>query len=258
MPATKSASRRGSKFTSYEQIMHIANLPNNKRRELAIGRDGTKIRPRKYHLSEKEVEVLKTQLEQGDKLPNPHNKGFYHYFIETMKGLGLNRNHSIPVVHAKFKEIAGNAGTKDGDGKTFWQRWSKKEARNEETGKDWTGRFATNVEVLQRMGGFAPYGLRLLQVGTLVMGTKGCTVNTIKGSGGQLMYCLDTNSAEPINENRVRGQKEETVTVSRKPKVKAAKKTAPKTRKPKAVKAVPVAETTDAPVAEAVAETATA
>lgn len=153
--------------------------------------------PRKYHLSEKEVEVLKTQLEQGKKLPNPHNKGFYHYFIETMKALGLNRNHPIPVVHAKFEEIAGNVGTKDSDGRTFWQRW--KEARSD-TGKDWTGRFAMNVEALQRMDGFAPYGLRLLQVGTLVMGTKGCTINTIKGSGGQLAYFLDTNSAKPINE----------------------------------------------------------
>lgn len=255
---SKGSKKSSRKYTSYDQVRDIAERPLAKRKELPIGRNGAVEAPRKFHISADEVTVLKQQMKDGDVLPNPHNRGFWHYFIETMKRLGLNRNHSAAIVINKFQERTREADTKDAEGKTFWVRWSKKDGRNTETEKDWHGKFEQNVEVLQRLGGLTPYGLRLMEVGQKVLGTKGACINIINGSGGTVMYRLDTNSDRPVNELRTRGV---LAGVAPKPKKAKAKKTVKavktdepaekktkttKARKPKAPKATPVAE--DAPV----------
>jgi hypothetical protein len=262
MKTAKGSKKSSRKYTSYEQVRSIAERPLAKRKELPIGRGGAVEAPRKFHLSADEVTVLKQQMKDGDTLPNPHNRGFWHYFIETMKRLGLNRNHSAAVVISKFQERTREADTKDAEGKTFWVRWSKKDGRNTETEKDWHGKFEQNVEVLQRLGGLTPYGLRLMEVGQKVLGTKGACINIINGTSGTVMYRLDTNNDRPVNELRTRGA---LAGVAPKPKKAKAKKTVkaetavkaetpekktPKARKPRAPKATPVAEeATEAPEA---------
>lgn len=242
-----------SRFNTYNQVRAITGLPQKSRRVLAIGRGNAKVKPRRFHNTSDEIKTLKEAHAAGDPLPNPHNKGFYFYFLEALKALGLDRPHSVARVQSKFKELTSETDTKDADGHTFWQRWSKKEPRVE-SGLDWMSRFMQNVEVLQRLGGMTPYGLRLKEVGTKVLDTKGCVVDVTNGSSGDVMITLNTNSDSPINATKTRGQGE---TKASKPKAKKAK--AKKTSKPKAKKATKAEEaTTSETKEEPVTETASA
>jgi hypothetical protein len=218
MPATLTA-RKGKKskaskkkFLSYDQIRSICEKPQDKRKELPIGRGGAMTAPRKFHLAEDEVEKLladRAENGKGDRnyVPNPHNKGFYHFAVETLKALGVNRPHSDPVTKAKFKELTNVPATKDASGRTFWQRWKNKDsaAKNSDNALDWEGRFEQNMEVMQRLGGLHPYGLKLKEVGPKVMKTKGVVIDILKSSKGDKQYQLNTNSDTPRNEFRVRG-----------------------------------------------------
>ncbi len=165
---------------------------------------------RGFGLSGRDIERLKAEVEQrgaGKRMyvPNPHNKGVYHFFIEAMKSLGANRRHSAPVVIGRFRELTTTPDTRDESGKTLWQRWTK---GDEGTGH-WRTRFARNTEVLQRVPrpgvvNNTPYGLRLLEVGTKVLGTKGVVVDIVKDRDGERAYRLNTDSNIPVNEFRTR------------------------------------------------------
>lgn len=209
----KSAKRTGRVINTYAQIRAMCDKPLAQRKELPIGRHGELGIPRKFHLSDTEVTALKAEAKEGGKdfVPNPHNKGFYFYLIEALKALGINRPHSVAVVQGRFKDLTTASETKDDEGKTFWSRWKNKDAATDDETKalDWEGRFMQNVEVLQRVPrpgskNKTPYGLKLLEVGTMVLGTKGCVIDIVKGASGQKMLRLNTNAALPTNEFRVR------------------------------------------------------
>lgn len=248
MPATKS--RRSSKFGSYTAVKDICDRPIAKRRELAIGRGGTKRKPRKFHNSVAEIDQLRAEYKEtgGDNvklLPNPYNRGSYHYIVEALKRLGPDERFRFATVAKKVKDLMSDPETTK-DGKTAWQRFDGKDSRNEETGRDADGRLMQNVNVLQRVNpntSFSPYGLKLLEVGTRVLKTKGVVIDVLKGNGGEVMLRLNTDSAKPINEMKTRGQADEKA--EKAPKTRKARKTA----KADAVvpAAVPAAE---APVAE--------
>lgn len=163
-----------------------------------------------FTLSDEDVTRLKAEALQHGKrkrlaVPNPHNKGFYYYFIETLKALGANRAHPAAVVTAKFRELTNLASSKDGDGQTFWKRWTKAVG---DVGP-WKDRFEQNAEVLQRIPrtnvpNSSPYGLRLLQVGTKVLGTRGIVIDILRDRDGLRKYRLNTDSNSPINQFRQR------------------------------------------------------
>ena len=165
---------------------------------------------RGFGLSSRDVVRLKEEVEQrgtGKRVyvPNPHNKGAYHFFVEALKSLGPNRRHSAAVVIGRFRELTNTSATRDESGKTLWQRWTK---GDEGTGH-WRTRFARNAEVLQRVPrpgvvNNTPYGLRLLEVGTKVLGTAGVVVDIVKDRDGERAYRLNTNSSLPVNEFRTR------------------------------------------------------
>ena len=208
------ASRIASRYKTYESIRKIVSLPTEKRRELPIGRNGAMITPRNFGLSDTDVANLTEEWKENGKgtyVPNPQNKGFYFFAIETLKALGVNRSHSVAVVIAKFRELTHTAETKDDSGKTFWQRWKNKPSAAADDSKalPWEGKFEQNFEVLQRVPrdgdtNKTPYGLKLKEVGTKVLGTNGVVIDTLKGSQDQKMYRLNTNAAYPTNEFRVR------------------------------------------------------
>jgi hypothetical protein len=244
-----------AKPLTYSQIRAEAEKPLDERKNLPIGRNGAKVAPRKFHLNRAEIDQLSAALRDGDKMPNPHNKGAYFYSIETLKALGLDRRHSLPVFTAKMRELMSDKSTvQDVDGKpqTAWQRFINKESRNEETGLDKDGRIIQNLEVLQRVNvnRTTPYGLKLLQVGQKVLKSKGCVIDiTLGGEGGkEIMVALNTDSDTPVNE-RKRPRK----TVAAGPAKAAKPRKASKPRKPKAAKA-PKAET---PAAETKVEAQT-
>src|SRR5687767_3368843 len=85
---------------------------------------------RGFGLSPRDVKRLKAEVEErgsGKRIyvPNPHNKGFYHFFVETLKALGVNRAHPEAVVVAKFRELTNAPGMAGSNGRTFWKQWTK-------------------------------------------------------------------------------------------------------------------------------------
>jgi Recombination endonuclease VII len=197
MAAPQGRTPRRQKKTSltYNDLRQICDAPIARRRKVPYGRHGELAVPRKFHLSDRDIADLRKAHANGNPLPNPHNKGFYFFFIETLKILGPNRSHQEAVVKAKFREITEQANTKDEKGVTFWRRWKEKQGE-----QDWNQRFLQNAEVLQRLGGKTPYGLRIKELGTRVLRTKGVVIDILQDRDGGRMYRLNTDSATPVNE----------------------------------------------------------
>ena len=204
------------KYKTFADIKQITAKPLKKRQLLAIGRGGKKVLPRGYSLDEADIAVYKEQFKNGDKVPNPFNKGSQYYILEAMKSLGVNKNHSWARFMEEFVKLAGSADTKK-DGKTYLQTFKAKAPRNEETGLDWKGRVEQTFKVMQRLGGFHPYGQKLIDIGTEVLGTKGVALQILKGSTGEVMVRLATDSNEPLNAfKHVKGEKVETKATGKK------------------------------------------
>ncbi|HEV2294694.1 MAG TPA: endonuclease domain-containing protein [Tepidisphaeraceae bacterium] len=161
-------------------------------------------------MSSRDIERLKAEVEQRASakrihVPNPYRQGFYHYFVESLQSLGVNRRHSRQVAMGRFRQLTNTPETRDASGKTLWQRWSKGDEGNDPYGT----RFDRNAEVLQRVPrpgvvNNTPYGLRLLEVGTKVLGTRGVVVDIVKDRDGGRAYRLNTDSSLPVNEFRTR------------------------------------------------------
>lgn len=253
--ATATATKRRSRYGSFSELRDAGMFekPLNKRPELNIGRKNSKQKARNYGLLAEDVVRLKAMFEAGDPVPNPHNRTFNYYLVEALKALGLNRNHSSERVIDKFKELASVDKNKK-TGKTFWSTWKNKESRNKATGRNWLGRFEQNVEVLQRVeipgrDNLHPYGQRLLDVGRLVLGTKGVTIDVVYGSDGKtVMYRLNTDNAIPVNETKRRGKESAEAPATPAKSRKARKTAAPAA--PEAVVSGPVVEATPETVAE--------
>lgn len=204
------------KYKTFADIKQITAKPLKKRQLLAIGRGGKKVLPRGYSLDPADIVVYKEQFKNGDKVPNPFNKGSQYYILEAMKSLGVNKNHSWARFMEEFVKLAGSADTKK-DGKTYLQTFKAKPSRNEETGLDWKGKVEQTFKVMQRLGGFHPYGQKLLDIGTEVLGTKGVALQILKGSTGEVMVRLATDSNEPSNAfKHVKGEKVETKATGKK------------------------------------------
>jgi hypothetical protein len=199
--------RGSSKFQTFADLeaAGVFEKPLKQRRKLAIGRK-EKVTPRDYGLRGAHLEALKAAYAAGDVFPNPHNKGFSYFAIEALKSLGLDRNHSMKRFIERLRELMSAEKDKK-TGKTAWQEFRNKEMRNEATGQNWLGRIDTNLSVLQRVPvpgrkNVNPYGLKLLRVGQLVLGTKGAVIDIVYGSAGDVMVRLNTNSDTPINETK--------------------------------------------------------
>ena len=165
-----------------------------------------KLIPRNFHLTDDEILVLRERQKQGDMLPNPHTKGFFHCAIEALKLLGMNRRHPFGVFKSTVQELMSRDETKWADGTTGWQRFCNpaKPAKERQPRIPIDQQLLKNIEVLQRVNTqkiIAPYGLKLLQVGQKVLGTKGCVIN-IFVENGELFIELNTDSDIPLNPNR--------------------------------------------------------
>lgn len=260
--ATKTAPKGSSRFKSYDQLIPHTDRPLASRRELAIGRNGAKVTPRKFHLNDDEVEALKADYKETKVIPNPHNKGFYHYLFAA---LAEHPNEQVPQsrVMKAVERLMSDESTIEGEGRdktTAWDRWVNKDPRNKETGKDWEGRFEQNVTVLQRLTGLTPYGRRIFDLHK-VIGGKGVVIDVLVGASGAKFLKLNLNSERPVNEAKVRGMGSPAALAAEKAEKRSSRKAAkPKTkaRKAKAPVAEVKADQTDEAVAKAELAEATA
>ena len=145
---------------------------------------------RSFGLSAQEAQELAAEFAKTKRLPSPFRSGGYGFTIRALVSLGANKRHGLAKVHAAFRKAAGA---------DWYAQWAGSEKRNKETGLDADGRFLQNLRVLQRT---ADYGLKLLEVGQKVMGTKGAVIDLSRDAKGALFVCLNTNSDTPIKPGR--------------------------------------------------------
>lgn len=194
----KATNGHGKEPQGYTDVMKAAALPVDERPKFAIGRGGEKIAPRRFHLTPEQIAELRKLHDDGDRMPNPQKRGAYCGFLQALKSLGLNKPHSYGSVKQAMK-AAMSEGPK---GETLWDRFAPN--GDGENALDLDGRIRQNAEVLQRVSltSFSPYGLKLLQVGQLVLKSKGCVIDILRTKTGDIQFRLNTNSAEPLNELR--------------------------------------------------------
>lgn len=187
---------------SYSAIRKIADLPTSSRQAIAIGRDNARRKPRRFHLVTDKMDEARKLYEETKEIPVPFNRGSYFYIVKALIDLGVDQAHKYAAFKTRVRELMSASDTKQTDDKgnetTAWERFRDREARND-NGQDVDGRLYTNVTVLQRFGGFTPYGLKLLEVGKKVMKTKGLVIDVLKVDG-EKMIRLNTDSAKPVNE----------------------------------------------------------
>jgi hypothetical protein len=205
-PKSRKSSKKVKKqITSYSAISKLVEVPHDKREALPIGRAGKEIIPRMHHVSRQDINTLKEEFAETGKFPNPHNRGFYGSLTQALVDLGINETHSLPTVMKRVQKLMSDEDTKDADGATAWDRFEKRPSRSKKTGKDMEGRFHQNISVLQRLSGFNPYGRKLLDVGQKVMGEPGGVIDLLVGPNGAQSLRLNTKSAKPINDTKLRG-----------------------------------------------------
>lgn len=184
---------------SYFEMIAEAEKPIAERRALPVGRGGSEAVQRRHHLLVSDIDQLGAAFRDGDKFPNPYNRACYHYLLETLKSLGAittadkAKRVKFSTVYDRFKELTSDKSTKDGEGKTFWQRFKGRESRNEDTGRDEEGRLLQNLEVMQRVTGKNCYGIKVDQVAKAVLGLAGACIDILRGNGGEVLVTLNLN-----------------------------------------------------------------
>src|SRR5687767_8251674 len=123
---------------------------------------------RNFGLSPEDVKELQAEHAETKRVPNPYRTGGYKFTVAALIALGADKPHPLPKVYKAFREAAGDE---------WFEKWASKSPRNAETGKDAEGRFMQNILTLQRT---ADYGLRLHQVGTKVLKTKGVVIDLLR------------------------------------------------------------------------------
>ena len=186
----------------YLDIASYANASVHKRSAVANGRNGERKIPRRYHLQADEIVMLRKQMQDQGKFISPYGTGrIYTYIIDALSTLGVGKAHDFLAVYEQFKELASAEKTKGSTGETLWERFSGREARNVETGRDPMGKFMQNLEVLQRLGGSHPYALKLAQVGACIdiLVDQEAKIRVQLRTG-----IADGDAVKPINLNRKR------------------------------------------------------
>lgn len=187
----------------YLEHAHLANVPLSRRVEISNGRQGAARKPRRHHLLADKVLSLRQEIATKGHFISPYGANrLYSLIVDALIALGENQPHNIGSVFGKFREIANSADTIRNQ-QTAWDRFAKREARNEKTHRDALARFCANIQVMQRLGGNHPYGLKLAQIGACI------DILTDKNNTDLWFVRLRTNipegaSVTPLNESRQR------------------------------------------------------
>jgi hypothetical protein len=174
------------------QESHCASIAPNKKRSKKIGRQkksSTQNR-RNYALRAERFRMLQGVFAKDKTVPNPYNRGCYHFIIESLKALGVNNKHNMDALRRKAQELMGPDrwrafANRERQGLRMWQV--------EDVEADIRARLHCNCRVLQRT---KDYGLKLLQVGQQILRSRGCVID-ILFEGNQTIYRLNTRSDMP-------------------------------------------------------------
>lgn len=187
------------KKRAYDDVRNMTEVPLSKRGEVENCR-GNKVKPRRYHETEKTAARAKeaflrmkklfpnTEAENlvDDKFYVPYRPaGPYCGAIMALYLLGANQFHELYVVKNMMKSFMSKVGI-DKSGRTAWHRFSDKLPRKNATNtQDVNGRIIDNMLVLQRLGGHNPCGNKLAEIG--------CCIDIRKEADGKFYYRLNTH-----------------------------------------------------------------
>lgn len=187
------------KKRAYDDVRNLTEVPLSKREEVKNSR-GNKVKPRRYHETEKTAARAKaaflgmkklfpnTEAEKlvDDKFYVPYRPtGPYCGSVMALYLLGANKFHELYEVKNMMKTFMSKVGI-DSEGRTAWQRFSDKLPRENATRtQDVNGRIIDNMLVLQRLGGHNPCGNKLAEIG--------CCIDIKKEADGKIYYRLNTH-----------------------------------------------------------------
>jgi hypothetical protein len=196
-PAVK-AKRTRYAGLSYFDLVAEAEKPIAERRSIPIGRRGNETIQRRFHKLASDIDQLSAAHRDGDKFPSPFNKANYHYLLLVLVKHALStadrpRKINLTKLVAEFRDLTNDKSTRDASGQTFWQRFKNKESRNPDTGLDYDGRILQNLQVMQRITGKTPYGIKIDQIAKAVLGLPGACIDITKGRGGEIFVSLNLN-----------------------------------------------------------------
>lgn len=122
---------------------------------------------RRYHLNCEDLNSLQVRM-KTEGFVSPYGTGrVYTYILNSINLLGVNKSHLIIDAYEKFKELGSCPSTKK-NGLTLYERFVHKAPQSENTSKDAFSRYVQNIELMQRLSGNHPYGLKLTQIGCCV------------------------------------------------------------------------------------------
>jgi len=221
-----------SKVVSYSAISAEAAKPIAERGFVVQGRNGEMKRPRRYNL--KATAIKQLRAEAGTDFPNPFRpSGIYSGITQALINLGVDKAHTFIDVKNEIERVMTVVPRGETNAwEVFANRPPKKDAANP---KDLNGRIMQTANVLQRLSGAHPYGLKLAQL-------RAC-IDILKGKDDQPVYMLHTgfkqwNLVKPMNE--VKGLRRRKVKAASKVKTKVKAKAKPKAKKTTVTAPVPV------------------
>jgi len=175
----------------YKDHVTESSKPIKDRSAVITGRSGA-LCPRRHHLIESDQNKYIKLSEDKGRLHCPYkNYGAYYGVVESLSRLGENESHLLGSVIIEFEKYMSEESSIK-KGRTAWERFRDRQTRSVKSGLDHMGRIQQNIQVLQRLGGDHPYGLKLAQLG--------CCIDILQGEKGQQLIRLRTGipAGEPI------------------------------------------------------------
>ncbi len=184
---------------TYSSIMEEASKPVTDRKLISNPRLNRNVQPRRFHLTEKQVDKVKARAEKlGASFPNPYSRGGAYYgFVQALIEMGVDQWHNFDTTRDKMKEILSsiyNSGEENA-----WDKFANRGCRNSTTGKDLYGRILQNAAVLQRIetvphttskvGNATPYGMKLQQLNACI--------DIQKDAAGNVAFRINTIFSSP-------------------------------------------------------------
>ena len=173
---------------------------------------GNKVVQRKYHLTDKEIELLRSRHEletrevslsikqkAGSYFFNPYKKGLYWFQVQSLYLLGCNEWHEFKEVLNKIKELSSSSScfikTSQGERlSNYWEKFRRKVSREDVVkSKSLVGRIQENFLFMQRLSCHHPSGYKLMQAHASLDLKKESKVGFLKGI---LYYRLQIHSTQ--------------------------------------------------------------
>jgi hypothetical protein len=147
-------------------------------REDIFNRRGSLITPRKYHMTNKQLDKgrerwLESTSDVSDEIKSKSSTGFFNPYrpngsyygaVQSLYLLGANEWHAFGKVRGKMQEDMSTRKSAT-NRQNSWEKFAYRGAREGAAStKDLMGRIVQNFRTLQRLGGINPYAYKLKQL----------------------------------------------------------------------------------------------